>query len=572
MHGNPRSKLLRYGTDFLLVAGVLVYLAASSSGNAADDAAFLEWNRAAYEGRDLPPSIGESLTADELGMLASAEPTLPFAPATVGKRLADGTLWVGSSQGLMLRTPGASRWRLFHSRRWLPADDVVDLSVRSDREVIVKTSAGSTRLYAESITLPEKIQFIQSMCRKYHLRDGYASQISLREPGNLETAEMQRTDDNDGLWTSLYVAAEAFCYAVTGDVEAQRNARRSLEAMMRLETITGIPGFPARSIVPIAQDPRPDGGEWHRSADGKWWWKGDTSSDEIVGHYFAYLVYYAVAADAQQRQEIAQVISRITDHILDHGLYLVGPSGKPTTWGVWAPEKLNHDLSRFEDRGLNSLEILSFLTVAEYITGKPRYREKRIELIEKHAYATNAVGQKHVWPTNEINHSDDELAFLSYYPLMVLERESALRQKYLASIKRSWMFERPERSPLFNLIYGAAVQANFRGDVTKPPDRSYLMPSEYDRDACITWFRDVPRDTIHWTVNNSQRRDVTAAGLNRFRRMQSQEVLPPSERQVMRWNGDPYVLDGGADGRERDDGVAILLPYWLGRYHQLIDE
>lgn len=125
MHGNPRSRLLGYCTDFLLVAGVGVYLAASSSGNAADDAVFLEWNRAAYEGRDLPPSIGESLTADELGVLASAEPTLPFARATVGKRLADSTLWVGSAQGLMLRTPGASRWRLFHSRRWLPADDGV---------------------------------------------------------------------------------------------------------------------------------------------------------------------------------------------------------------------------------------------------------------------------------------------------------------------------------------------------------------------------------------------------------------------------------------------------------------
>ena len=175
----------------------------------------------------------------------------------------------------------------------------------------------------------------------------------------------------------------------------------------------------------------------------------------------------------------------------------MGPSGKPTTWGIWAPEKLNHDLSRFEDRGLNSLEILSFLTVAEYITGKPRYREKRRELIEKHAYATNAVGQKHVWPTNEINHSDDELAFLSYYPLMVIEREAALRQKYLASIKRSWMFERPERSPLFNLIYGAAVQANFRDGLARPPDRAYLMPSEYDRDACMAWFHDVPRDTIH---------------------------------------------------------------------------
>jgi hypothetical protein len=48
-------------------------------------------------------------------------------------------------------------------------------------------------------------------------------------------------------------------------------------------------------------------------------------------------------------------------------------------------------------------------------------------------------------------------------------------------------------------------------------------------------------------------------------------VLPIAERHVMRWNGDPYALDSGSDGRSRDDGTAILLPYWLGRYHRLID-
>jgi hypothetical protein len=133
------------------------------------------------------------------------------------------------------------------------------------------------------------------------------------------------------------------------------------------------------------------------------------------------------------------------------------------------------------------------------------------------------------------------------------------------------MIERPEHSPLFSLIYGAAVQAS---DWTKPdqrPDRAYVAPEEYDRAECIEWLRDVPADTIAWTVKNSHRRDVVISGQNRFRRPHSETVLPVSERHVMRWNGDPYTLDGGSDGRSRDDGAAILLPYWMGRWHRLID-
>jgi hypothetical protein len=39
----------------------------------------------------------------------------------------------------------------------------------------------------------------------------------------------------------------------------------------------------------------------------------------------------------------------------------------------------------------------------------------------------------------------------------------------------------------------------------------------------------------------------------------------------MKWNGDPYELDGGGDGRQRDDGAFLLLPYWMGRYHRFIE-
>ncbi len=220
---------------------------------------------------------------------------------------------------------------------------------------------------------------------------------------------------------------------------------------------------------------------------------------------------------------------------------------------------------------MNSLEILSHLKVAEHIVGKPRYTQMLEELVTRHAYATNTVMQKIVWPPQLVNHSDDELAFLSYYPLLIYERDPRLRRIYLASIKRSWLIERPEHSALFNLIYGAALQASEWTDPAKRPTMAYVDGHEYDRQECLAWFRDVPQDTTIWTVHNSQRRDVRIAGQNRARQARAETVLPVSERRVMRWNGDPYTLDGGSAGRERDDGGAILLPYWMGRYHRLID-
>ena len=54
--------------------------------------------------------------------------------------------------------------------------------------------------------------------------------------------------DNDGLWTSMYLAGEAFRYAVTKSDTALQNVRESLDAMERLYTINDIPGFPSTFI------------------------------------------------------------------------------------------------------------------------------------------------------------------------------------------------------------------------------------------------------------------------------------------------------------------------------------
>jgi len=538
---------------------------------AVHDETYLAWVSTPDSRTALPATSGQRLSGQELSAYAAQRPTTPFAEITAGIKATDGAVWLASPHGLMYLPQGAERWRLFHSRRWLPADEVQDLALLKANDLLVKTAAGVTRLHQEPMTLDRKMAEINDNIQKYHLRHELVSEISLQEPGNIPAGYRTHTNDNDGLWTSLYVAAEAFRYGATGDPAAKQNARRALEALMFLERITGIPGFVARSILPIDDDAWKHEGEWHPSADGKWRWKGDTSSDEVDGHYFAYSIYYDVAADEAEKKEIAGYVARITDHIIDHGFYYVGPPGKPTTWGVWAPEKLNHDLKRLGDRGLNSLEILSHLKVADHIVGGSRYAAAATELIEKHSYATNTVLQKMTWPMEMVNHSDDELAFTAYYPLVIYERDPELRTKYMTSLKRTWQIERPERSPFFNFIYAAGLQANTWTDPGKRPAAGLVPPDAYDLAECLEWFREVPQDTTIWTVKNSHRRDITTTLSNRFRRARSDVVLPIAERHVMKWNGDPYELDRGGDGRARDDGTFILLPYWMGRYRRLLE-
>jgi hypothetical protein len=111
----------------------------------------------------------------------------------------------------------------------------------------------------------------------------------------------------------MYGAGQCFAYAATGDPRAQTRARLAFEALRFLQKVTqGSPhspphGFVARTIRPV-EWPDPNIGRaaydrarqqrdplwkvieprWPLSADGRCYWKSDTSSDELDGHYFFY--------------------------------------------------------------------------------------------------------------------------------------------------------------------------------------------------------------------------------------------------------------------------------------------
>lgn len=480
---------------------------------------------------------------------------LPWHEITVVANDQPGAIVIGTKRGLILFNTITRDVRGYLSgQRWLPDDHVTGIGLEPPVKasvIWVETPKGFSRIEYKQMTLAEKSKAFVERVQKRHVRWGMTSDSNLKIPGDLSSNQMV-SSDNDGLWTQMYIAAEAFRYAVTKEADARANAKVGLEAMLRLEQITGISGFHARSIIKIGEDIQPSDGEWHTTADGKWRWKADTSSDEIVGHYFGYAVYYDLVADETERQKIRGVVTRMTDHILNNNYQLIDVDGKRTRWGWWAPEDIWEDP---DETGLRALHMLAHLRTAHHITGNARYRQAYEELISKHRYHLLMRNQKINYP-GRVNHSDDELAFLSYYPLLVYEKDAKLREVYLQSLERSWQVERPERNPLWNFIYAACSGEK-----------------EFDREDSIRTLREIPMDLIEWTVTNSHRLDVPMDLLaDRFKRQQALIVLPYDELPMTKWNGNPYRIDGGNGGRREDDGAYFLLPYWMGRYHKLIGE
>lgn len=486
-------------------------------------------------------ALGDPLVPPELNKGGGATRTVA----------SDGAEWIGSTNGITRVDPHApprDRNQYFAGKRYLPDDRVLQLVPDQAAGVWVRTATGVSHIELRPMTLAAKAALFEQRIHARHDRHGLVSPSNLRVPGDLNSNQM-RDDDNDGLWTSMYAAAECFRYAVTHSPEALGNATKSTEAVLFLEEVAGRRGFPARSYIRKGE-PMPKDGEWHWTADGQYYWKGDTSSDEIVGHFFLYGIATDLLPDTALKQRIAETASRIMDHIIDHGYYLTDVNGKPTTWGRWSPSYFRQEPG---DSSLNSMELLSFLKAAAHITRDPKYEKKYLELALDSGYARQAARYQEL--REEINYSDEELAMLSFYNLFRYESDKRLSDRYYRPALRAWWENMSrEENPLWTFMY-AVMEPAARVDMVSAVRTLYRMPA----------------DTIEWTVKNSHRPDLSMdSSTDRFHHAQAKTLLPPDERPVMKWNSNPFDIDGGADGRGEDDGAAFLLPYWMGRYHRLL--
>ena len=495
--------------------------------------------------------INRQLDPQQHAALRQTSIRWPVIEFTVAASASPSVTWVGTRKGAIRVTLDSQAVEYFAGQRWLPDDHVTGIGF--DGGVTwIETPRGFSRIEYKAMTLVDKSRAFVERIQARHNRWGLTADSHLTTPGDLSTNQPS-SSDNDGLWTAMYVAAECFRFKVTGEPDARENARRGMQAIVRLEAITGIPGFPARSFIKPGVDLQPKDGEWHDTPDKAWRWKGDTSSDEIVGHFFVYPIYHDLVADDSEKPALRAAIERIATHIVDNKYQLIDVDGQRTRWGWWGPDAIWEDA---DETGLRALHILSHLRVALHLTAdaarRAPFQAAYDDLIKTHRYHLLTRNQKIMIP-GRINHSDDELAFLSYYPLLQYETDPTLLEVYKESLERSWQVERPERNPLWNFIYAAGTGAK-----------------EFDREHSLRTLQEIPMDLVKWTVRNSERRDVPVDPMSdRFQRRQALIVLPYDELPMSKWNGNPYSLDGGSGGRSEDDGAYFLLPYWMGRYHRL---
>lgn len=501
---------------------------------------------------------------------------LPCADITALHAVSNG-VWAGTTRGVFFRrdgpTPGPGRngtladgapltadhgIRYYAGRRWLRDDAVVDLAADHDGQLWVLTRAGLDRIGFHSTTLAAKAEWYHRKVRGRNLRYGFTAERRLRRPGDITSSELIDTD-NDGGWTSYYLGGLAARYAVTRDETTRRQAWESFGALERTQSIHTNTGFPARTFERRGHK-YSDPDRWRDAPDAGWEWKGHTSSDEICSQTFAHAVMWElVARDDVERARIAAGFVRIVDHILAHDLYLVDVDGKPTLWGRWHPDYVNWFPHSIVDRRLNSAEITASLQLAFAMTGDRKYRDAALRLFTRHGYLENIL-----WPMSAVaytpgyihqgndmgdewNHSDDELAFFTYWVLVRFAFDAELRGKYLAAVRDHWEVERAERYPIWNFILAACGGTGFGAE------------------EAVWTLRGTPLDTLTWTVTNSGRGDLTRLPKN-FLRRESKELLPPGERLMARINTQPFILDHGDGGGIDLPGDEFLTGYWLGRY------
>lgn len=489
---------------------------------------------------------------------------LPATKITAVKEVND-KVWFGSDLGAFaLRADG--KFDYYFGERWLPGNVVTDIEKGLKNSVLVLTTKGLGQIQFKSMTLEDKAKLFDEQVRLRHIRNGFNSQLTGLNHGDLSSG-FTEDSDNDGLWTAMYLGGQIFRYAATKDPYALQNCRESMDAMERLYTVNPVAGFPARSFERSGHiNELHDVERWQHAPEKEWDWKSTTSSDEVIGHIFAFGAAAELIDDPKIKKQAIMLIDTVMSHIVKNNMYLIDFDGKPTMWGKWHPDYVNSFPINVGDRKLNSSNIVAMLQTAYHFTKKEKYKAKAFELMNKHGYfenmmrPMNIIGRapedaddhaKHM--SDGWNHSDDEMYFLGYWGLYRYALNDTLKVQYKKQIIDHWQAERPEREAAWNIF------------------TAITSPTEFDLNESVWYLREHPMDLIDWVIRNSHRKDIDQLEPN-FRKQSTKEVLPPDERPVQRHNGNMFTLDrnGGNGSGEHSAGDIWLLPYWMGRYLNVI--
>lgn len=536
----------------------------------------------------------------------------------------DSVMWYGGKTGVTRYDPNGEsledKIMYFSAHRYLP-HHAVDAILADGKDLWALAGDKVSHIEMLTLTAEEKAEILLEETNNYVMRRGMVSQRDLREHRNYESRYPYAACDNDGLFTSGYAVGEMFRYATLREKlgedhprvkDARKNATKACEACLLLMYIHGRPeGFIARSYH-VTGEPVPDDGIFYKRegktahciettyakengrvgeevpcdypvperlatlyrdlgyTDDDIYYKADTSSDEVTGHFLQmkFAHDFLAEGDPELDELIKDACKRTTLHIINHGFEFCESSGKPTTWAKWSKNYFENDPIGYVDAPLNSSEMLVYLKITMYITGEKGLWQETYDKLISEGYAD--LGPKHydrfyqgamrekVNPEEDLMYGDNMLALMTYWMLCTLEDNEELLEKYRAAF-RSWSgLILREHTPGYDFMYKLGV-----------PD------ADIDIEKEAKWFTHFETNRLLASVN-SRRHDVAVKlgrNYDEKREFEISALLMPDERHVSKYDRNPYDLFMGENrGTCIESCYIYTYAYWIGRYYGFIDE
>jgi len=484
-------------------------------------------------------------------------------------------------------------------------------------------------LHATPESLHDKMVYFEDIARRLHIHPELkwiaSVYLPTSPPVDEKTATWQDVEawhsgENDGLFSGLYMAAEAFRWAATNDAGALETIKLLLEGEKNRMDITGVDGIFTRQMIPpgidgiacpadpaeYIPDVEKDDNQWVRveqsgcvatynagawvesahcglEAFAGWCWLDNVSKDEYAGHMFALGVIVKLVDDPEVQSTAKDLLSRVGNHLVDTRMQFTDWDGRVTEHGrLWA-------MALDDFPGFNAAMALAFIKMTAAATGEQKLHDWYHDCLLQAGGQLDCIQQALETPRPYTEH-------LSNAGMYVGE----------GSCVSNWNNHSMHLTSLHNLIWyeldpdlRTAYQDSLETDVFNPPDtpralithhnswydfiyaaHKHLGPESsgpaYDvvEDA-VCMLRQFPASKQPVDLVCPPETCVLSDCTNRFGNPITENARQVHERCVsgFLWWSWPYSPnDCTGDPQKILTPTDYLLAYWMGRYYGFIAE
>ncbi|MCX7945016.1 MAG: hypothetical protein N2746_10965 [Deltaproteobacteria bacterium] len=430
--------------------------------------------------------------------------------------------------------------------------------------------------------------------------------------------------DNHGLWSSLYVASQAFRYLTTKSEEALANLIKSYKGLYALFMISGVDGLPARNYrdnnisgyecpLDLTAYKKPENRRGNTyvfiddegclmyydpsrgsmvydntkiCVDKKYanmCFKRNTSKDEISGHIFASAIIFRLIDNPELKKMSAEILTKIAQHLVRNEYVLKDYDGMKTRYGSF------YALSMDEVPGFNALGALVALRSGLVASQDEELKREYYECLLQKRGHTRCIRQPVEYESprdyreylkeglgimgdcKSTNYDNINMVFLNFFSLITMTGDYEERKefkkyfiKHTRGPDKSGRYLWYQLNPHFNFILLSMFEEDDKIEES-------VIERLYRESFCS--LKKFPANNIKRFIDNRLHFEPFCE--DNEGNQYAKDIIPIDMRCPFEfvWWRDPYKLRVCEENnRFGFNPAGYLLPYWMGRYFGFISE